>query len=102
MLKSDLIFFKTHVNTISGENKRFKKYEIVVNLSFSDCTNFGAIMNKFSVQKKSNVKPIFFPREKVSVFNRALMGKMFFLKQYFHDILAFKIPPPPWVHSIAK
>jgi hypothetical protein len=65
------------------EIKDLKKYEIVLNLSFFDCTNFGAIMNKFSVQKKSNVKPIF-PREKVFfVFHTALMGKMGFLKTVF-------------------
>jgi hypothetical protein len=46
-----------------------KKNEIVVNLSFSDCINFGAIMNKFSDSaKKIKRKHIFFPREKVFPF----------------------------------
>jgi hypothetical protein len=68
---------------------------MVGNLSFSNCINFGAIMNKFSVQKKkSNVKSIFFPREKVFPFlTQPLMGKMAFLKQYFHEVLAHKNPP---------
>jgi hypothetical protein len=62
-----------------------KKNEIVVNLSFSDCINFGAIMNKFSDgEKKNQTKThIFSARKSVSVFNTALMGKQVCLNSIF-------------------
>ena len=42
---------------------------MVGNMLFYKWPNFGAIMNRFSIfKKKLNVKPLFFPLERVSIF----------------------------------
>jgi hypothetical protein len=52
---------------------------MVGNMSFYKCPNFGAVMIRFSIFFKLNVKPLFFPARKGFHFlTQALMGKMGF------------------------
>ena len=36
---------------------------MVLNMSFYKWIKFGAILNRFSIKKKLNVKPLFFPKD---------------------------------------
>ena len=52
---------------------------MVGNMSFYKCPNFGAVMNRFSLKKNINEKPLFFRAKKGFHFlTQALMGKMVF------------------------
>ena len=64
-------------------------------MSFYKCSNFGAVMNRFSIwKKKLNVKPLFFPATKGFHFWDGKNGKNgFFYNQYFDYILTHRNPP---------
>ncbi len=55
------------------------------NLSFYKYQNFGAVIKRFSIKKKLNVKPIFFRAKKCfCFFKQRLMGK----KCFFLNIIS--------------
>ena len=49
---------------------------MVLNMSFYKWIKFGAILNRFSIKKKLNVKPLFFPKD--ANFNGSLLRNSMF------------------------